>query len=151
MAGLLLQGWNRPHRHLASAGRAALWLGGRLAPVLLSAGYATAVAIWWRDADGGFGSLDAVARLFQTPGVLLAGWVHFLAFDLWVGRRQVDDLARQPGLSVVLDWACRLTIIPCLLLTFMFGTVGLLMYFGLRQLRRLFAAEISTPVATTPP
>ena len=35
--------------------------------------------------DGGFGSLAGVARLFTVEGLLLAGWIHYLAFDLFVG------------------------------------------------------------------
>lgn len=34
---------------------------------------------------GGFFSLAAVQQLFTSPAVALAGWVHYLAFDLFVG------------------------------------------------------------------
>ena len=75
-------------------------------------------------ADGGFGSLAELARLFENPYLLLAGWVHFLAFDLFVGAWEVRD-ARRVGIA-------HLLVVPCLVLTFMAGPVGLLLYLGLR-------------------
>jgi hypothetical protein len=75
-------------------------------------------------ADGGFGSLAGVASLFTAEGLLLAGWVHYLAFDLFVGSWEVED-ARDRGLP-------HLLVIPCLLLTFMAGPAGLLLYLILR-------------------
>ncbi len=59
------------------------------------------------------------ARLFENPYLLLAGWVHFLAFDLLVGAWEVRD-ARRVGIT-------HLLVVPCLLLTFMAGPVGLLL------------------------
>lgn len=75
-------------------------------------------------ADGGFGALADVAGLFESPYLLLAGWVHFLAFDLFVGAWEVRD-ARRIGIA-------HLLVMPCLVLTFMLGPVGLLLYLGLR-------------------
>jgi hypothetical protein len=75
-------------------------------------------------AEGGFGSLDGVARLFQDKQVLLAGWIHYLAFDLFIGCWQVRD-ARRHGISQML-------IVPALLLTFLFGPAGLLVYYIIR-------------------
>jgi len=60
---------------------------------------------------------------------LLAGWVHYLAFDLFVGSWEARDALshRIPHLAVI----------PCLLLTFLFGPAGLLLYLLLRfTLRR---------------
>jgi hypothetical protein len=103
-----------------------LGLAGRVWPLVLAVGYAAALATHWGSAPGGgFDSLDAVAALFRSPGNLLAGWVHYLAFDLFVGRWIVDDAqARQVP---------RLAVLPCLVLTFLFGPVGLLLHFALRQ------------------
>lgn len=73
-----------------------------------------------------FNSLDGVMELFRNPWMLTAGWVHYLAFDLMTGIWIRKNSARF-GIS---HWL----IIPCLLLTFMFGPVGLLLYLIVRLL-----------------
>ncbi len=73
---------------------------------------------------GGFGSLAAVATLFTVEELLLCGWIHYLAFDLFVGSWEVED-AQTRGIS---HWF----VIPCLLATFMAGPAGLLLYLLLR-------------------
>jgi len=75
---------------------------------------------------GSFSSLDGVIALFKSPKVMLAGWVHFLAFDLMVALYIRAD-APLHGIQHV--W-----LIPIYLLTLMFGPAGLLVYFGLRLL-----------------
>ncbi|MEX1368657.1 MAG: abscisic acid-deficient protein Aba4 family protein [Nannocystaceae bacterium] len=55
-------------------------------------------------------------------------WVHFLAFDLFVGRWVLLD-ARERGLS---SWLVS----PTLVTVLMFGPLGLLLYLGLRATRR---------------
>ncbi len=80
---------------------------------------------------GGFGSLQQVQLLFQKPGVLAAGWVHYLAFDLFVGSWIAERAA-------ALRWPHVLTV-PVLLLTFIFGPTGLLAYALLMGARRLRA------------
>jgi hypothetical protein len=67
--------------------------------------------------------LHAVAQLFYNPWFLLAGWIHYLAFDLFVGCWQVRH-AQQQGIP---HWM----VVPCLILTFLFGPMGWLMYFVL--------------------
>jgi len=54
-------------------------------PLLLAIVYLFLVVAYFGAAKGGFGSLDGVAALFQYPHVLLAGWIHYLAFDLFIG------------------------------------------------------------------
>lgn len=100
--------------------------------------YAALVGVHWAGSDGGFGSLDAVARLFENRGLLLAGWVHYLAFDLLVGSWQRDEAARI-GLP-------RLVLLPCLVLTFLFGPLGWLLFLGCRQLRLRSAPRASAAV-----
>lgn len=109
-------------------GVARQWLllaGGRAVPLLLCVAYVLLLAQHWGSAPGGnFGSLAGVTTLFASPGKLVGGWVHFLAFDLWLGRWMVDDVqARQRS---------RWILLPCLPLTFLFGPAGLLLYFGLK-------------------
>lgn len=78
----------------------------------------------WSSLEGGFGSLSAVARLFENRYALLAGWVHYLAFDLFIGSWQVRDAGRHE----IRQWL----VVPCLLFTLMFGPVGLLLYLAIR-------------------
>lgn len=105
----------------------------------LAALYAALIGTFWAGAEGGFGSLADVARLFQSPGLLLAGWVHYLAFDLLVGLWQREQ-ARAIGMP-------RWLLLPCLLLTFLFGPLGWLVFMALRRYR-LRAAPL--PAAITP-
>ena len=76
-------------------------------------------------ADGGFGSLAQVKALFSVEALLLGGWVHYLAFDLFVGAWEVRDAQRR-GVH-------HLLVIPCLLATFMAGPAGLVLYLVLRS------------------
>ena len=100
-----------------------------LLPLALALVYLFLVATHFGRSEGGFGSLADVGRLFQNPHNLLAGWIHYLAFDLFVGAWEVRD-AQRLGIP-------HLLVIPCLILTFLFGPVGLLLYFVLRlALRR---------------
>jgi len=96
-------------------------------PVLLSVAYAGLVMAFWAGAEGGFDSLDNVAKLFRTRELLLAGWIHYLAFDLFVGA-WIVRAARQAGVAYWL-------VLPCLALTFLFGPAGLLAFVGIRAVR----------------
>ena len=59
---------------------------GYVLPALLSAAYGVLLFSYWGQSDGGgFASLASVSALFAVPEVLLAGWIHYLAFDLFVG------------------------------------------------------------------
>jgi hypothetical protein len=76
---------------------------------------------------GGFLTLAGVAALFSNPWTLLAGWVHYLTFDLLIGTWEVRD-SQERGLS-------HLLVVPCLVLTFMLGPAGWLLYMGVRSAR----------------
>ena len=89
-----------------------------------SALYAVLIAIHFAGSKGGFSSLHEVALLFANPWLLLAGWVHYLAFDLLVGSWEVRD-ARERGVR-------HIFVVPCLILTFLFGPAGWLLYLGAR-------------------
>lgn len=90
-------------------------------PLVLGLGYGALMFVHFFSVEGGgYSSLDSVQALFANPDVLLAGWVHYLAFDLFIGAwiaRQADAL----GLTRVIQ-------IPILLGTFMFGPVGLVLF-----------------------
>lgn len=89
--------------------------------------YAALIGVFWSQGRGGFGRLAEVARLFELPGLLLAGWVHYLAFDLLVGVWERGE-ARRIGLP---QWVLA----PYLLLTYLFGPLGWLLFMGMRALR----------------
>ncbi|HEY0136730.1 MAG TPA: ABA4-like family protein [Nannocystis sp.] len=92
----------------------------------LAALYTALLIAHFGDGEGGFSSLDEVVKLFRQPAMVLTGWVHYLAFDLFIGAWEARD-ARRRGVP-------HLALVPCLLLTFMFGPVGLLVYRGVRVL-----------------
>jgi Domain of unknown function (DUF4281) len=93
-------------------------------PALLSVGYTALILVHWSDAPGGFDSLANVMLLFTNPAVALAGWVHYLAFDLFVGA-WITRTARAEAIP-------HLLILPCLVLTFLFGPAGFLAFIALR-------------------
>lgn len=93
-------------------------------PMTIALVYLVFIVQHFGSADGGFGSLAEVQRLFANPALLLAGWVHYLAFDLFIGAWAVRD-AQRHGVPHPL-------VVPCLLLTFLLGPIGLLAYMLLR-------------------
>ncbi|RJG38608.1 ABA4-like family protein [Motilimonas pumila] len=98
-----------------------LTVGGRLLPICLSIMYLGMIIRYWHSVpDGGFTSLEQVARLFSESGNLAAGWLHFLAFDLLIGRWMID--------KVQTNNARKWPLLVCLPFTFWFGPVGLLLY-----------------------
>lgn len=108
--------------------RVLLLVGGRATPVLLCTLYLALLVAYWGSAPGGnFGSLEGVAQLFSSRGKLLGGWLHYLAFDLFIGRWVIDDVLD----SERSRWSLALT----LPLTFLFGPVGLLLHFTIRGLQ----------------
>jgi hypothetical protein len=98
---------------------------GAAIPGLLAALYVAIIATNLRGSEGGFSSLPDVALLFSNPWLLLAGWIHYLAFDLLIGSWEVRD-ARQRGIP---HWF----VVPCLIPTFLFGPAGWLLYLGVRS------------------
>lgn len=109
----------------------AKWVTGVAVPTILALVYAALILSNW-GGPGSFSSLEGVAQLFANPWLLLAGWVHYLAFDLLVGTWEVQD-ARERGVP-------HLWVVPCLSLTFMFGPAGWLAYQGVRR----FAARVGS-------
>ena len=93
-------------------------------PLLFAIVYVGIVVTTFGRTPGGFSTLEAVATLFSNPWALLAGWIHYLAFDLLIGTWEVRD-AREHGLP-------HLLVVPCLVLTFLFGPAGWLLYRAVR-------------------
>ncbi|HKY21883.1 MAG TPA: ABA4-like family protein [Vicinamibacterales bacterium] len=94
-------------------------------PGALAAIYTVVIAANFAGADGGFSSLPEVALLFNNSWLLLAGWIHYLAFDLLIGSWEARD-SRERGIP---HWL----LLPCLILTFLFGPAGWLLYLGVRS------------------
>ncbi len=118
-AGLLLAVFVKPMR--AYAWRAATFI----IPALLAMAYILLIQDGMRAAEGGgFGSITEVRALFANDAALAAGWLHYLAFDLFVGSWIAREGLRSgiPGLLLV----------PCFALTFLFGPTGLLLFFIIR-------------------
>ena len=88
-------------------------------PALLSALYAGLILTYFSGSGGGFGSIAAVRQLFANDYTLVAGWVHYLAFDLMIGVMMAAKMDRM-GLS-------RLSQAPLLGLIFLFGPLGVLL------------------------
>jgi hypothetical protein len=107
-------------------------------PSILAAIYLVLIVGNIGTAEGGFGnfnSLAGVKSLFSIDALLLAGWIHYLAFDLFVGSWEVRDAQR----NKIRHW----WVLPCLVLTLMLGPVGLLTYWVVRgvHVRQAFAGE----------
>jgi len=100
-------------------------LAGWVVPAVLSLLYLLVVATTFWRADGGFSTLSDVSTLFTNRWMLLGGWVHYLAFDLLIGAWEARD-ARERRVPY-------LVLLPCLLLTFMLGPCGWLLYMAMRS------------------
>ena len=99
---------------------------GLVIPLLMAVLYSGLILAHWSTAPGGFGSLAQVMALFTSPPVALAGWVHYLAFDMLIGAWIARSAAR--------DGIAHLLVLPCLALTFLFGPIGFLAFTALRAL-----------------
>lgn len=94
-------------------------------PALLAIAYGLLIWTGFHEAEGGgFGSIGEIRALFASDSALVAGWLHYLAFDLFVGSWIV---AEGVGRRVPV-----LLILPCLPLTLLFGPLGLLLFILLR-------------------
>lgn len=104
----------------------------RLLAAVLCGGYAAvlvhALASGHGPAGASFTSLDGVMNLLKTREAFLAGWVHYLAFDLFTGAWEAETApaARVP----------HAVLLVCLFLTLMAGPVGLLAYLLVRAVRQ---------------
>ena len=98
------------------------WVAPVIAPLMIGSLYIWLMtsSISLAPGDAGFGSLAGVMSLFTVSELALAGWIHYLAFDLFVGAWVVKD-AQAEGIH-------HPVLIPCLLATFMAGPGGLVLY-----------------------
>lgn len=75
-----------------------------------------------------FFTLTGVMNIFTTPRTVIGCWIHYLVFDLFVGAWEARD-ARRLGIPHML-------VVPCLVLTLVFGPVGWAAYLALRMILR---------------
>ena len=75
-----------------------------------------------------FGSLTSVIMLFTEENAVLAGWIHYLAFDLIVGMWMLDQ---NKELKIN-----QLVMAPCLFLTFMLGPIGFLLFMIIKTIKQ---------------
>src|SRR5688500_313983 len=132
-AGLLLSLFVKPARPVA-------WPIAQIAvPAILAVAYILLIRTGFEEAQGGgYGSIGEIRALFASDSALVAGWLHYLAFDLFVGAWIVRE-----GLERKLP---PLLILLCLPLTFLFGPAGLLLFFVLRL---AFASLRRRPIPET--
>lgn len=118
-AGLLLSLFIKSARAIA-------WPAAQYAvPMILAVAYVLLIRAGFEEAKGGgYGSIEEIRALFASDSALVAGWLHYLAFDLFVGTWIVRE-----GVEHKLH---PLLILPCLPLTFLFGPAGLLLFLILR-------------------
>jgi hypothetical protein len=109
-------------------------------PVVLSLAYTALIGVWWSRAEGGFSSIEDVETLFQSRPMLVAGWLHYLAFDLWFGA-WISREARKEGIP-------HLLVVPLLPLTLMFGPIGFLAFTLMRAAWRGGRGEFVLPFLT---
>ena len=94
-------------------------IAGLFIPLALAAAYTILILVFWWGTEGGFDTLENVQKLFTSPWAALAGWVHYLAYDLFIGAL-VSRQIMERGIS-------RLFLIPILPLAFLFGPIGFLL------------------------
>ncbi len=84
-----------------------------------------------------FSSLAGVQQLFSSPGGATVGWIHYLAFDLFVGL-WVACNADKYGFARWLQ-------VPILFFVLMLGPLGLVLYLLLRFTRHNKVADAVIP------
>lgn len=96
-------------------------------PAIYAMVYMVLILQYFGRNEGDFSSLSGVMKLFENPGAVTAGWIHYLAFDLFVGTWIVSNSQKL--------FIPHLWIVPCLLLAFLFGPIGLLLYLIIRSIK----------------
>ncbi len=101
----------------------------KVVPLLLSVLYAIyIISSMLSGPTMDFGSLESVMYLFTFENAVLAGWVHYLVFDLLVGMWMLDENRTLKIHPIIMA--------PCLLGTFMLGPIGFLIFMGVRAVKK---------------
>ncbi len=111
-------------------------------PLVLAAAYVVVLASSWSGVKVDLNSVAGISALFQQPAAALAGWLHYLAFDMVVGVM----LARR----MQQDGVPRLVMLPVMLLTFFVGPAGFLLFHAVRLARGNLASAPPPPTKSKP-
>ncbi len=95
---------------------------------IFALGYMVIMISFFRADPSSLTNLDGVKALLDNEWAFLAGWIHYLAFDLLAGIWILNDSVRS-GIP-------RGLIILTLIFTFMAGPFGLFLYFIVKSLRK---------------
>ncbi len=100
----------------------------KVVPIFLSLFYVFYMVSHIQAGEGlDFGSLASVMSLFTMEYAVMAGWVHYLAFDLLIGMWMINQ-NQKLGIH-------QLLMAPCLFATFMLGPVGFLLFMLVRTFK----------------
>jgi hypothetical protein len=88
--------------------------------MILALIYAFLIITYMGEGEGGFSSLEGIRKGFNHDAILLAGWIHYIVFDSFVGTWMVYDAEKNniPHIRIVVP----------LIFTLLLGPVGLLLY-----------------------
>ena len=100
---------------------------GAVIPLVLAAAYVVVLASFWGGTKVDLNSVAGISALFQQPAAALAGWLHYLAFDMVVGVMLARRM-QEGGVP-------RLIMLPVMLLTFFVGPTGFLLFHAVRLAR----------------
>ena len=105
--------------------RPLFWTAKYYIPAALAGLYTTLLIVNWGAHDGDFNSLAGVSRIFDNDRAVLVGWVHYLAFDLFIGA-WIAERADEARIS-------RLIQPVFFFFTLMAGPLGLLLFLVARS------------------
>jgi Domain of unknown function (DUF4281) len=112
-----------------------------VAPLINAAVYALSITALMMGNETGdqpdFSTLDGVVQLFQNPNGVFVGWVHYLVFDLLVGRAISMDAIDRGASNVVY----AIAVVPCIFMTLYLGPVGFLMYSLVRTILTMLGSS----------
>ena len=101
----------------------------KLIPIILALLYGFYIIMAVESGDGmDFGSLESVMQMFTQVDAVMAGWIHYLVFDLLVGMWMLNKNASIGLHPIVIG--------ICLLFTLMFGPIGFLIFMVCKALKR---------------
>jgi len=97
-------------------------------PIFFALVYVTCLFLAEPNDEAGYQSLAEVTAIFSQPWVIVGAWIHYLAFDFFVGA-WILATSKAEGIGH------RWVVIP-MILTFMLGPVGLLLFLILLGFRK---------------